>query len=224
MYQGAGQACVAFSLARAFYMSLRTQGVDSPPVPSTHFMYWNARRQEFAGQDPTTIPQPVDKGCFPRLAMMATQKLGFCASAVAPYNVMNINVSPPPCVYQKAFDQQGLQWYDIDTPGTSRSQVVAECLKVTPARPVVFGIPVDGAFEEVNSSEPIRSIDLNDIRGGHMLCVLEVLPNGDILFDNWWEDWGFNDGLGIMSAELFGSSIIRNVMAVLPVPTYSEED
>lgn len=229
LYQGRAQACVGFSMARAIRVSLAAQGYPLPPVPSPWFLYYNARTIEYAGQDPALVPPVQDGGCFPRLAVEATKRQGFCDWSFAPYNAGMVNQRPPTCSYKNAFDQTGLQWYCLDEhEGTSRSEAVAECYRQEIPLPVVFGMSVDKPFEEWRGPDPIDHIDTvpaalgGTCTGRHMMMVLEVLANGDLLVDNWWEDWGVEDGLGIISARLFGSSVIKNVYAFLPVPTYSE--
>ena len=227
MYQGRASACVAFALSRAIHTSLASQleGETAPsaiPEPSPWHIYYNARMIQHAGKDPKTLPPPLDTGSYPRHAIEAVRRLGFAEWSFAPYNAMLVNERPPNCAFREAFDQSGLNWYVLDEhTGVSRSQIVAECLRAKPAIPVVFGMPVDQPLEDWKGPSPISSIDLSLKTGNHMLAVEEVRPNGEILFDNWWEDWGIEDGFGLMTPELFGSSLIRNVYAILPVPTYS---
>lgn len=99
--------------------------------------------------------------------------------------------------------------------------MIASCLAAEPALPVGLALTVGKPFLDVHSSDPIGHEHLIDPQGGHMVSPLEVLDNGDVLFDNWWDDWGFEDGFGIMRRELVESEEVRNVWALLPVANFA---
>jgi hypothetical protein len=231
LYQGPYGACVAFTQVRMIHMSLVLQGVAGAPIPSPKYAYYIGRKQEHAGMDPDTCPPLVDKGMYPRLAFEATKKLGFIPWDDSPYGAplglhdpdtaatTDIDTKPSLLVSRDAFDQSGLEWFVLAQSGARRSEVTADCL--SSGIPVGFGMDVDTAFLHYKGSEPIKDINPAMIEGGHMMAVLEVLPNGDVVVDNWWEDWGFNDGIGILSAELYGSPWVRNVYGLRACPDYA---
>jgi hypothetical protein len=83
--------------------------------------------------------------------------------------------------------------------------------------PVTFGIQVDVDFLE-NAGELIESVNQYELQGGHMITVLEVQPDGDIVFDNWWRSWGADDGTGVISKALFGSKWVSDVVMLKSAP------
>jgi hypothetical protein len=216
-------ACVAFAIARCIYMSLRLAGEPAPPVPAPGFIYVNARRQEHAGVDTDRIPLPplIDKGSRPRLAMSSVRKVGFCRWEDAPYDPDLVNQQPPLSAYQAAYDQAGFQYYRVFYEGMARIEAVRYALRA--GFPVGFGMTVDRAFLDHIGSESVKSIDPSNIAGGHMMAVMEVEDDGTILVDNWWDDWGFEDGHGRISADLFASNFISDVYAIQAAPMYSGE-
>ena len=229
LYQDGFGACVAFSEARGIHMSLLHQGVSDAPVPSPLHLYFNGRAQEYAGTDADKRPPLEDRGMYPSKALRATQQLGFVAwddfpygAPLAQHNEVNagfahIWTEPPPKVDRLAFDQEGLRWFDI--PPKGRMDAIEDCY--AQGLPVLLALDCDRPFCDIRSSEPIKSLDPNDKIGGHMLCGLEVTSDGHWLIDNWWEDWGFEDGFGILHRDLVESYAVRNVVALLPVPTYA---
>ena len=211
LLQGGAGSCVAQAITRAVHVA-QLQRNDAAPMPSAMMTYWLGRKQEQAGKDPTTAPPLADEGTFPRLAMRAVRSLGFVTSERCPYDDRAVNVELDEGLLQHSYDQNGLGYSRVLDSGLSRSEMAAECLMR--GSPVIFGAQVDKAWFDVNTSVPISAINENEIVGGHMLEVVRVQPNGNIVFDNWWSDWGFDDGLGIMSAELFGSVWIDDVYAI----------
>lgn len=219
LLQGRAGSCVAQSITRAAHICEVIQsGNPDAPMPSAQFTYWAGRKQEFAGQDPATVPALDDSGMYPRLAMKATRNVGLLKAELCPYDWAKVNEELDPELLRHAYDQRGFEYHRIIV-GSRVEQTRDSLLR---NRPCIFGIQVDGPFMSVHDDTPISSIDGGDVRGGHMLLALEVLPNGDILFDNWWEDWGFDDGLGILSASLFESDWVDDVYAVHSVPFFTE--
>lgn len=227
LYQGRANSCVAFALARAIRISQASQAelagvTQPPPTPSPWHIYYNARAIEHAGIDPDKAPPLADVGSYPRLAVEALKRFGFCEWSFAPYNAELVNEHPPNCAYRRAIDQAGLQWFSLDGHhGTTRADVVRQCYQQRPVVPVVFGMTIDRAFEDWRGGAPINRVDEARETGRHMMTVVEVLPDDNLLIDNWWDGWGTRDGFGVITPELFGSKFVRNVYAVLPVPFYA---
>jgi hypothetical protein len=224
-------SCVAFALTRAIDMALRAEaerrGAPNPtdlPLGAPGFLYFTARQQEVvdamsAGRAPPTIR---DEGSYPRLAMRAVQKLGFCAADAYSYEeaLAHINSPPPAHAYRFAFDQSGLKYYRINSIGIARVAEVA--LALAQGHPVVFGMFVDSAFMR-NRGERITTVATNDPDGGgHMMAVLDVTES-EVVVDNWWgADWG-DMGIGHLSHALFGSVVISDVYVIETCPPYSKE-
>jgi hypothetical protein len=236
LVQGGAGSCVANALARAIDVCLRVElaqagSLIEPPKASRRFMYFNARQQEvvdaLADGDK---PEPItDGGCYPRLAMRAVQKLGFCPEDVFPYTDRQqrpgesaegtINQKPPPAASQQAFDQKDFKYARVTRTRLGRVVDVARALKRD--KPVIIGMYVDKPFMRWDGSSVITSVDKSDPDGGgHMLAVVEVTADRVIL-DNWWgEDWGAN-GLVHLSHDLFGSAIVSDTYILETAPFFS---
>lgn len=228
LFQGCFAACVGFSEVRGIYVSnAANDGVAVMPSPK--FAYGVGRLQEHVGEDAHEVPPLFDRGMFPGIALRATQRTGFCAWDDAPYGSTlalhdydnacrtAINAKPTPAEQRAAYDQTGLQWYDLNMP-LARMDQIEDCLDDNSRMPVLFAMRVDKRFLEHRSAEPIRDIDQTEIEGGHMMCGLAVTQQGHLLFDNWWDDWGFDDGLGVLHRDLVNSFLVRNVVALRAVP------
>lgn len=201
-------ACVGFALARALHVSMLASHSEGAPEPSPMFLYYNARAQEFAGQSPAPVE---DGGSYPRLAMTALRNLGLCKESAWPFDPETRNQRPPLRCYRAAYDQKDAVYYRIDSDGPMR--VLELRLALSKGYPVIFGLPVDRAFTEHVGPQAIDAIS-GEILGGHMLCAL-ASDEGEIVFCNsWGPSWGFSDGLGTMTDELFGSAMIGDVYAI----------
>lgn len=229
LFQGRFGACVAFSEVRAIYVSLGARGHKQVMASPKH-CYAAGRLQEYAGVDPDTIPPLADTGMFPGIALQAVQRVGFCEWSDDPYgssledhNYRNacktaINDKVSPRVAREAIDQSGAAWFDLGMP-IGRIDAIEDCFDV--GMPVLFAMRVDRAFTEHRSSQPIARIDQRELVGGHMMLGLAVTSDGHLLFDNWWDDWGFEDGFGILHRDLVESHLVRNVVAAKFIPTFA---
>lgn len=228
LLQGRASSCVAHALSRAIDMCLRYElelagkGHIQPPKASRRIIYYNARRQEAveAALRGQTAPQMADVGSFPRLAMRAVQKLGYCPEDLFPYNDTPSAIAevPPPLAYRASIDQSGFRYARVGEFGNARVAEVARGLKI--GKPSIFGMFVDSEFIS-NRGHRIERINTGDPNGGgHMLAVLEVTET-DVIFDNWWGPrWG-RGGLGYMSHSLFGSVVLSDVYMIETTPTFS---
>jgi len=240
LYQNGFGACVAKALGRALHIGSQIDGNPDPPMPSTRHLYAIGRSQEYAGLRPDTVPPLIDRGSYPALVLEAARKLGFVPWELDPFGPegstfeqhtgamaerADINARPPSTALRNGIDQSGLRWFDASyTTGEARSRAIADGMNAARPIPFIIGMDVDTPFLWHRGSEPIRSIDPARIEGGHMLEVLEILPGGHALVDNWWEEWGgvddINDGLGILHVDLLGSHFVRNVYGILSQPTW----
>ncbi len=212
-------ACVAFALTRAIHVCLLAAGHVDAPEPSPLYLYANARFAENAGDDPAKAQPIDDRGSYPRLAMQATRALGFCAERDWPFEPTLRNTRPKLRCYRRAYDQRNLQFYRIDSSGEERINDLRVALSKN--YPVIFGMPVDRAFLDHHGSDPIDVIWIEEIVGGHMMCALGHDGAGQVLFDNWWgNDWGFGDGFGHMTDDLFGSALLGDIYAIQAAPVF----
>lgn len=227
--QRRASSCVAHALARVIDMSQRYALACAgktwvPPKAARRQIYFDARRQEVVdalkrGEKP---PEMRDVGCYPRLAMRAVQRLGYCDEALLPYSddPQEINEAPPAKVYRMAYDQEGLVYHRVSSDRIARVAEVAEALRQ--GKPVLHGMFVDTAVM-LNKGEVIDEVDESDPKGGgHMLAVVEVTED-EVIDDNWWggdapdEQWGAG-GFARLSHRLFGSDVISDVYVVEAAP------
>lgn len=228
--QSHASSCVAFALTRAIDMALRIEAerrgapATELPLGAPGYIYFNARQQEVveAKNAGRAAPAIADQGSYPRLAMRAVQKLGFCPDEAYPYAeaLQHINSPPPAHAYRHAFDQAGFAYYRISATGIARVADVARAL--AQGKPVIFGMFVDTAFMR-NRGARITSVNQDDPNGGgHMMTVLDVTES-EVVVDNWWgNDWG-DFGIGRIAHEVFGSSAVSDVYVIETAPPYSKE-
>ena len=238
LFQGGHGACVAKAIGRALHVGMQLDGVEDPPMPATRHLYEIGRAQEHAGSDPDTRPPLFDRGMYPALALEAVRKLGFCEWDLDPYGSKwsehysgprlgsHINDRPPSTALRNAIDQSGLRWFDASyATGRNRSEAIADGMNAERPIGFIIGMDVDTPFLHHRGSERISSIDPNQIEGGHMLWIADILPGGHALIDNWWEEWGgvddIDDGFGILDVDLLGSRYVRNVYGILSHPSYA---
>jgi hypothetical protein len=239
IWQGPAGSCLAMTQARLIHASHLAAG-HVAPFPSARQLYFNGRRQEYAGVDPNTLAPPVDRGMFLSKALLATRRLGFCPWDSDPYGapiathsasnayrvydlvdtkrwgkVRRVNLKPPLSSHSEAYDQKGLQWFVL--PRYERSRALTESIRAGVMCGVAF--TVGKPFLDVRSSDPVTHEHLREPQGGHALAVLEVLANGDVVVDNWWEDWGYEDGFAILDRSLVESDEVKS-FGILPAPPY----
>lgn len=212
--QGLASACVSFAKARAIQMATELQG--APTLISCLFDYHIARAQEWAGTRVEDRPPLHDRGSYPRVSMTATRHVGFIPEASMPYDDLAVNNAPGPDHFLEAFPLRSLTYYAIDETGPAR--IAAVQLALSRGFPIVFGMIVDQAFLDHQGAHPVMGIDLANVAGRHMMTALAV-TDGLVLFDNWWgKDWGFDDGMGLMTNELFHSPMVGDIYAITAVP------
>jgi len=239
-YQGPLSACVAFALKRAIRrcdaVAIMTGGGDPDtaliPSAAPRFLYYTARQQVYA-EMPPPFPAPLDGGCYPRFAMEAVRKVGFCIEEACPYDLEDVdaqglvrwvNMMPPLRAFRAAYDQTGFVYQRVYGVGRDRMNLVGAGLRAGYA--CIFGMPVDRPFCRFTGGGVIDGIDPAQVVGGHMLDVdgFEDGEEGEeqvVRFDNWWDGFGDADGKGRMSSALFGSSLIGDVYLIKSVPMFS---
>lgn len=216
--QGPTQSCVGFAFSRAVYLNLAARGIAMHAEhPAPLFTYYNGRRAEYAGMDPADIPPLADTGSRPRLVMQASRSHGYCKASDYPWSPELVNRRPPLRCYRLAVDQSDLAFYRISDTGSARVEAVVRALRRGAG--VLFGTRVDEAFLMHKGSEPVSQVGSQTV-GRHMMTVLEH-RGGAVTVDNWWSDWGFDDGIGRIRDDLFGSSEIDDVYAIHAASPYS---
>lgn len=222
--QGAAGSCWGFATTRNLQCFYGARGLAAP-LASPRFTYWNARNEEYAGQPPVADRKLDDTGTEPRLGLRALSGLGYVAWDDCPYSddPRIIAARPVDDTYQLAYTQEGLVYASVNTSGRVRVDAVADALRK--GFPVQIGMMLDQAFMDWNPSKgPIRSIDTNHLVGRHMMAVLFVDYDAEVVYlDNQWTldgvtPWGTPEGFVIVSFTLFGSSVVSDVAAIKFAP------
>lgn len=214
-----GSSCVGFSLKRAVYMSHRLQGVEKPAFASGLGNYTIARRRAVKNRRP--LPPLQDVGSSPLHCMNGLQGIGIVPESAWSDTVDHLNLPLTPHAIQAAFDQSGtaLQWMRVTGAGSERLGAVDEGLRK--GWVPMYAIHVDQPYCDHMGSGVIRSIDPKGVVGGHYQVVLEIEGDGTVLVDNWWGSfWGFDDGMGRLHPDLFGSGYVSDVILVKSVPAW----
>ncbi len=200
-YQGSYNACWAFAMARALHLNLLARGYRVA-FPSPSFLYWIGRSEEYAGLAPDTVPPLLDTGTYARLGIKAVQDLGFVEWSAWKYPE-RVGVRPHPGIYLRAISQADLLYGRIDESGDACLEVIREALFAS--HPVIVGLHVGRKFEEWRSWETIEAGAFRDRDAMHMVTVLEDDPAGRrVLIDNWWTQWGMEDGTAWVSYDAIG--------------------
>jgi len=222
--QGAAGACFAFACAYAIERYYAANGVVAAPLISPGALYYPARRQEWAGADPETVPALEDTGTYPDLGMQALHGVGFVPWSVYPYPTnedtlydpermaAHVNAQPPPSVFAMGYDQKGLEWGVIRESGSARIEAVEDALRHR--LPVIFGAQVDDAFMR-DPSALVQRLDERRLVGGHMLCADHVEPNGEVHGPN---SWGAIARRFRFARDVFGSDLVSDVIVIKAAP------
>lgn len=201
--QGQAGSCVAQAGAGQLALFLRAN-VLTPDwlLPSPLWGYAVGRLQEYAGQDPDSLPASAldDVGTMPAHYLQAIRNLGFVLQAAWPYPTdtatLNseaamlklVGQSPPPDVTVKAFAQKSLQYAVFDGPASGRMAWIIDCLKHR--LPVTFGHEVDDAYEG-NTGEVVSHVDVANSLGGHDELIVAVNSRGNVIVKgSWTTDFG----------------------------------
>ncbi len=186
--------CVGQAIVRAAHLWLLANGYVDAKYGSALDVYANARSYERSSPD---VPF-VDAGCLPRDAMIALQALGYVAEEDMPFSEADVNKEPSWDVTQRAAVSRVDGFYRIGGDGQARCDAIAEAL--SNKHPVVFGMEVDQAYEDMNAGDVYPGLTGKSL-GGHMQCLVgfDTMQSGDRVFqlvNSWggsWCDSGFAD-------------------------------
>lgn len=218
-----GQSCVAFSLKRDIYMSMRMlTGDDKAPMISALWNYAMAifKENEIL-KDPSFKLQ--DFGCYPSLAMRAAHDEGYMReSHYADVDGNAVPRNPPPRLDHYAFDQRSLDWtYIENTHDFAFIKSMADAMRN--GWSLMVPRDVDTNYLWHTGSGVIDRIDPNHIEGGHMQVPLTIALDGTkIREDNWWGDWGDEQGTGWVSTDLYQSKFFGGAYCVRYAPGFSD--
>lgn len=179
--QGRAGACTGMGTTGAFDQYQRANGIAEPILASPLFFYQLARLQEYAGEDPATIPPLEDTGAEPDLLCRAANRAGYVSWQACPYPVdpavlsndaamaKIVNAPVAPTLMEQAYDLRGLRWHTIPV-GTGALDMIATAVQHRLA--VCTGMFVDTGYMG-SAGRVVTAIDTNDPDGGghYQACV-----------------------------------------------------
>lgn len=201
--QGQAGSCVGAAGADQIPLFLRANMLTPDWIRLS--ILWNyavGRLQEYAGQDPDSLPANAldDVGTQPAHFLQAIRNLGFVLQADWPYPMdlatlddqaamlRIVGQSPPAEVVRKAYAQKDLQYAVFDGPASGRMAWIIDCLKHR--LPVTFGHEVDDAYEG-NTGEVVSHVDVANSLGGHDELIVAVNSRGNVIVKgSWTTDFG----------------------------------
>lgn len=201
--QGQAGACVGAAGADQLALFLRANMLTPDWLPaSIKWGYAIGRLQQYAGQDPDTLPADAldDVGTEPAKYLQAMRALGFVLQADWPYPtdlatldseaamLRVVAEKPPADVVLKAYAQKDLEYGLYEGTAAGRMAWITDCLKHR--LPVTFGHEVDDAYES-NVGQVVHAIDVANSLGGHDELIVAVNSRGNVIVKgSWTADFG----------------------------------
>jgi hypothetical protein len=200
-FQGSLPGCWGMMITRLVCRWFRLNQRPGAPEPSAMHAWAEARLQEYAGQDTSTVPKLQLVGVYASHGMQSVRKKGLVRWNAWPWKTAFACVKPPPFVTAKAYGARGFEYY--------RATTLAQASEAMRKRYTVgVSMLVDDAFKYHLGMNTIQSI--NPIGAeGHAMAVLKIdMPNRRVLVENWWDDWGMPDGTAWVSSDLLDNMLI----------------
>lgn len=159
--QGSTSSCVTHAWATAVEVEHQEMGLP-PMLPSRLFGYSNARAEHGM--------QKVDAGTYLRTYAYALKKSGLLPERELPWHPSDVNLTPPPSAFRKAWGRRTVRgYYSITQRGDERGRAVRAAIGA--GHPVVFGTQVNAAFCRHQGDEVIEK-PRGELLGGHALCCI----------------------------------------------------
>lgn len=205
--QGSTSSCTGYAMCRAVVTRLLRMGYRDFPLPSEMTAYAWARLIAAAGVDidnDDVLDFIPDEGAYIMMMIRAWQQWGISHREDWPLAGMSLEdaaVKPPPWdIRQKssAFKVPGV--YAIDAEPGSRADMIRQC--IAKGYPVVFGAPIDPAFDKWKRGDAPLAKIAKGRWGGHAMCVDEY--EGDVFtIPNSWGEQNGDFGLYRVTASFF---------------------
>lgn len=173
--QARTSSCFSQAAATCIQVCLRLRGIID--TPSRLAIY--AMGRVVGGADAFALP---DEGTVPMFGVEAMAKWGICSEIFWPWDPVLINEPVPWDVIKDAAEFVVTGWQKL---GLDKDAVK---LAITSGYPVMFGMPVDQAYEEYTSG--IYGGVTGKILGGHMQTIVGY--DGDVF--NVLNSWGASFG------------------------------
>lgn len=186
--QGSTGSCVGQAIGGAIDTRLRKTGRWTAPLTSRQAIYTIGRALDrFAPKEPL-----VDDGTRPRMAMKGLKQWGVPTEVKWPFDESKINDELPWDVLQEASANIVTAWWRI--PSLGKERIEDMCQALGNGYPIVFGVKIDEAFQELSGPKPVEGFDKKALVGGHMMFVVGYKTvNGVRIFrcvNSWGTGWG----------------------------------
>lgn len=209
--QWPNQTCVPFSLANAAWAAQGIAGVleservlISPPA-----LYFATLRRTLGAKAVL-----ADGGCKPSQAVAAMNEVGCCLWDEWPHEADKPGKclsEPPGNLLMRGTDTDWIQLYRLDGWGLERKEQVVGCLCADVPRPVICGLTLDKAYEDLKDQPwPGRT---GPTVGRHMVALCGFDEVGPFVSTTWGPDWAIG-GLGQITWEALMSLETTDLIAV----------
>lgn len=141
-----------------------------------------------------------DKGAFLRTAMKALVLFGVPPEEYWPYNTARFDDEPPAFCYAFAQSYQAIEYYRLDPPGTTKSDLLARIKQyLTAGFPSMFGFTVYNSIYQVGSDGKIPYPASGEkVVGGHAIVAVghddQMKIGGQkgafLIRNSWGTGWG----------------------------------
>ena len=207
--QGGTSTCVWQATAQAVKVHLDARDAPRSVWLSVLFGYWNTLKEQGRGI--------VDAGVIPRIALQTLTDAGFCDESEWPFIESKILDQPLPDAYTAAFDQKLITGYY--RLFSVQDQLVDDIKKaISQDRPVIWGSPVDQAYEDHTSG--IVAPPTGPWLGSHMRCLVGYTADYAIEANSWGRNWGEN-GLARISWDFIKWAYAHDFWVFDSVPNIS---
>jgi len=154
------------------------------------FVYYDARLQ--------THDTANDTGTYVRLAFASLTSIGTCPETAWPYDPSMVFTRPSWASYQAAYPNKCTSFYNIDPDvvsagGSGLVNAIKSALQAQ--HPVVFGMTVDAAYQNIGSDGIVAMPSANRVGpGGHCQVLVGYDDNRQvwIVQNSWGVGWGDN--------------------------------
>ena len=136
-------SCASQAIVGAYELIVKRDYPESYVDLSPLFLYYNARLQD------STVNEDI--GAYPRDALRAAKQYGICTEELWPYDVSKFKVRPTDECYVDALTSTVENYYRL-----TGIDDITDALNA--GTPVIAGIRVFKAFEEISPSDPILKL------------------------------------------------------------------
>lgn len=172
-------SCTSQAIVGAYELMLKRDYPDLFAELSALFLYYNARKHD------GTINEDI--GAYPRDAIKAAKLYGICTEKLWPYDISNFNVQPTAECYKDGLSRTISKYYRLSNINDITDALNADC-------PVVAGITVFDAFDDITSTDPVLRLPRNGEQsiGAHAILFVGYDLNKKLILarNSFGKSWG----------------------------------